>query len=68
MYVAMFCTFSSSYINFKSLVIKLGLVLWILNQFTDYNSCTTGASLMKLDVHQRHIVMNIFFKFHKCLP
>ena len=37
------------------------LIIWILNQFKDYSLCTTGASLMKRDVHHRLIVIYIIF-------
>ena len=40
----------------------LRLILWVLNEFRDYNSCTTEASLMKPEVYQR--VMFIYFTFH----
>ena len=38
---------------------------WILNKFKGYNSWVTKASLAKLDMHQRLIVIYIWFKFHE---
>ena len=39
----------------------------ILNQFKGYNSCTTEASLTKLDMHQHVIVIYIYIKFYEIL-
>ena len=43
------------------------LILWILNQIKGYNSCITVASLTKLDMHQRVIMIYIYFIFHEIL-
>ena len=55
--------FILSFIQFCSIVTELWLILWTLNPFKGYNSCTTESSLIKLDVHQQ--VIYIYTKFHE---